>query len=137
MFIIKHPSRCFPSFVFVVVVTIAATISDQHVLTIHGFCVPAMVSSVYPLNFSHLQQHPTSSDQMLLDSATTNDVFANVSDVLVQITLVNDNRWYRSFLSSCTVLVHSTSSDAAFSTPGSEHCVPAGGVLFAVFCRRC
>ena len=29
-----------------------------------------------------MQQHPTSSDQVLLDSATTNDVFANVSDVL-------------------------------------------------------
>ena len=34
MFITKHPSRCFPSFVVVVVVTIAATTSDQHVLTI-------------------------------------------------------------------------------------------------------
>ena len=42
MFITKHPSRCSPS--FVVVVMIAATISDQHVLTIHGFCAPAMVS---------------------------------------------------------------------------------------------
>ena len=41
MFITKHPSRCFPSFL---VVVIAATISDQHVLTIHGSCVPAMVS---------------------------------------------------------------------------------------------
>ena len=37
---------------------------------------------MYPLDFSHLQQHPTSSDQVLLNSATTNDVFANVSDVL-------------------------------------------------------
>ena len=37
---------------------------------------------MYPLEFSHLQQHPTSSDQVLLDSATTNDVFANISDVL-------------------------------------------------------
>ena len=44
MFITKHPSRCFPSFVDVVDVTIAATISDQHLLTIHGFCGPAMVS---------------------------------------------------------------------------------------------
>ena len=46
MFITKHPARCSPSFVVavVVVVMIAATISDQHVLTIHGFCVPAMVS---------------------------------------------------------------------------------------------
>ena len=43
MFITKHPSRCFPSFV-VVVVIIAATIFDQHVLTIRGFCVPAVVS---------------------------------------------------------------------------------------------
>ena len=34
-----HPSRCIqPSKCF------NATISDQHVLTIHGFCVPAMVS---------------------------------------------------------------------------------------------
>ena len=30
----------------------------------------------------HLQQHPTSSDQVPLDSATTSDVFANVSYVL-------------------------------------------------------
>ena len=37
---------------------------------------------MYPLDFSHLQQHPTSSDQAPLDSATTNDVSANVSDVL-------------------------------------------------------
>ena len=37
---------------------------------------------MYPLDFSHLQQHPTSSDQVLLDSANTNEVFANVSDVL-------------------------------------------------------
>ena len=37
---------------------------------------------MYPLDFSHLQQHPTSSDQVLLDSATTNDLFASVSDVL-------------------------------------------------------
>ena len=37
-----HPSRCFRS--FVVVVMIAATIFDQHVLTTHGSCVPAMVS---------------------------------------------------------------------------------------------
>ena len=42
MFVIMHPSRCFPS--FVVVVMIAATIFDQHVLTIHGSCVAAMVS---------------------------------------------------------------------------------------------
>ena len=34
------------------------------------------------MDFSYLQQHPTSSDQVPLDSATTNDVFANVSDVL-------------------------------------------------------
>ena len=33
------------------------------------------------MDFSHLQQHPTSSVQVLLDSATTNDVSANVSDV--------------------------------------------------------
>ena len=58
MFVIIHPSRCIPSFL-VVVFMIAATISDQHVLTIRGFCVPAMP----------------------LDSATTSDVFANVSDV--------------------------------------------------------
>ena len=38
--------------------------------------------SVCPLDFSHLQQHPTSSDQVPLNSATTNDVFAKVSDVL-------------------------------------------------------
>ena len=79
MFVNKHPSRCSPSFV---VVVIAATISDQHVLTTRGFCVPAMVSRVYLLDSSHLQQHPTSSDQAPLDSATTNDVSANVSDVL-------------------------------------------------------
>ena len=36
-----NPSGCSPSFV---VVGIAATISDQHVLTIRGFCVLAMVS---------------------------------------------------------------------------------------------
>ena len=45
-------------------------------------CVPARVSWVYLLDSSHLQQHPTSSDQAPLDSATTNDVSANVSDVL-------------------------------------------------------
>ena len=55
---------------------------NQHVLTIRGFYVPAMVSLVYPLDSSHLQQHPTSSDQAPLDSATTNDASANVSDVL-------------------------------------------------------
>ena len=81
MFITKHPPRCSPSFI-VVVVMIAATISDQHVLTIHGFCVPAMVSRVYPLDFSHLQQHPTSSDQALLGSAAISGVSASVSDVL-------------------------------------------------------
>ena len=81
MFITKHPSRCFPSFVDVVDVTIAATISDQHLLTIHVFLRPRN-GFVYALDFSHLQQHPTLSDQVLLDSATTNDVFANVSDVL-------------------------------------------------------
>ena len=79
MFVTKHPSRCSPSFV---VVVIAATISDQHVPTIRGFCVPAMVSRVYVLDSSHLQQHPTSSDQVPLDSVTTNDASANVSDVL-------------------------------------------------------
>ena len=42
----------FPSFVVVIV---AAIISDQHVLTIHGFCVPTMVSWVYPLDSALLQ----------------------------------------------------------------------------------
>ena len=79
MFVIMHPSRCFPSLV-VVVVMIAATTSDQHVLTIHGSCVPAMVSCLYPLDSAHLQQHPTSSDQAPPDSATTSEVSANVSD---------------------------------------------------------
>ena len=37
---------------------------------------------MYPLDSSHLQQHPTSSDRAPLDSATTNDASANVSDVL-------------------------------------------------------
>ena len=37
---------------------------------------------MYPLDFSHLQQHPTSSDRVLLDSAAANGVSANVSDVL-------------------------------------------------------
>ena len=36
---------------------------------------------MYPLTSAHLQQHPTSSDQAPPDSATTNDVSANVSDV--------------------------------------------------------
>ena len=46
MFITKHPSRCSPSFVVVVnvVVTIAATTSDQHVMTVRESCVPATVS---------------------------------------------------------------------------------------------
>ena len=34
-----------------------------------------------PLDFAHLQQHPTSSDQAPPDSATTSDVSASVSDV--------------------------------------------------------
>ena len=42
MFAIMHPSRCFPS--FVVVVMIAATIFDQRVLTTRESCVLAMVS---------------------------------------------------------------------------------------------
>ena len=42
MFAIMHPSRCFPSFV-VVVVMIAATIFDQHVLTTRESCDLAMV----------------------------------------------------------------------------------------------
>ena len=78
MFIIMHPSRRSPSFV---VVVIAATISDQHVLTTREFCVLAMVSWVFPMDSSHQQQHPTSSDQMSPGSATTSDMSATASDV--------------------------------------------------------
>ena len=42
MFAIMHHSRCFP--LIVVVVMIAATIFDQHVVTTREFCVPAMAS---------------------------------------------------------------------------------------------
>ena len=34
----------------------------------------------------------------------------------------------------CTMLMHSATSDAALATPGSEHCVPTGRVLFFSVC---
>ena len=88
MFITKHPSRCFPSFVVVVVVVVvvvtsAATISDQHVLTIRGFASRQWFSEcirLISLTCNNIQLQVTKC--LLLDSVTTNDVFANVSYVL-------------------------------------------------------
>ena len=68
-----HPSRCFPSFV---VVVIAATISD------HMFCpFTDFASGQWSRECIRWIQHPTSSDQAALDSAILSDVSANVSDV--------------------------------------------------------
>ena len=52
----------------------------------------------------------------------------------VQVTVVNGNRWNRGLSSTGTILMHSATSDATLATPGSEHCMPTGRVLFSVFC---
>ena len=52
----------------------------------------------------------------------------------VQVTVANGNRWNRGFSSTGTMLMHSATSDATLATPGSEHCMPTGRVLFLVCC---